>query len=114
MTHNFLQLNQDKTEIIIIGDRSEREKLAAHLNTLGLSTKHQVKNLGVLIDPDLKFESHIKNITKISFYHLRNIVKVRPLLSQADTEKLIHAFVSTRLDYCNALLAGLPQKSISS
>ena len=48
----------------------------------------------------------------MSFYHLRNIAKVRLFLSQADTEKLIHCFISSRLDYCNALLSGLPKKSI--
>ncbi len=36
------------------------------------------------------------------------------LLSRANTEVLIHAFVSSRTDYCNALLSGLPKKSISN
>ena len=29
--HNFLQLNQDKTEVIIVGAKAQRENLAAHL-----------------------------------------------------------------------------------
>ena len=113
MSQNFLQLNQNKTEVIIIGDKAEREKLSAHLKTLALNTKHQARNLGVIFDADLNFETHIKNITKTSFYHLRNIAKVQPFLSQADTERLMHAFITSRLDYCNSLLSGLPKKNIS-
>ena len=48
--HNFLQLNQDKTEVLVIGEKAEREKLSAHLKTLALNTKHQARNLGVIFD----------------------------------------------------------------
>ncbi len=51
--------------------------------------------------------------TKNGFYHLKNIAKVRPFLSQANTETLIHAFITCRIDYCNALLSGLPKKNIA-
>nr|XP_054587966.1 uncharacterized protein LOC129153102 isoform X1 [Nothobranchius furzeri] len=34
-----------------------------------------------------------------------------PFLSLADTETLMHAFITGRFDYCNALLSGLPKKS---
>ena len=43
---------------------------------------------------------------------LKNKARVHSFLSQASTEVLMHAFIS-RLDYCNALLSGLPKKSIS-
>ena len=33
-------------------------------------------------------------------------------MSQNDQEKLIHAFISNRVDYCNGLLTGLPKKTI--
>ena len=51
---------------------------------------------------------HIKEITKTAFYHLRNIAKIQPMLTEADAEILVHAFVSSRIDYCNALFSGLP------
>ena len=33
MSQNFLQLNQDKTEVLVIGEKTEREKLSAFKNT---------------------------------------------------------------------------------
>ena len=47
------------------------------------------------------------------FYHLRNFAKVQPFLPQADTERLKHAFITSRLDHCNALLSSLPRKAIN-
>ncbi|KAI5085272.1 hypothetical protein C0J45_3289, partial [Silurus meridionalis] len=39
-------------------------------------------------------------------FHLRNIAKIRNMMLLQDAEKLVHAFVTSRLDYCNALLSG--------
>ena len=114
MTDHFLQLNQDKTEVLVIGPEPMRVELLPKLQSVSLNPSSQVKNLGVIFDSELTFIPHIKNITKIGFYHLKNIARIRPVLSRANTEILMHAFISSRLDYCNALLAGLPHKSISS
>ena len=97
---------------MITGTKSGRDSLAAHLKTRSLDTKNQVRNLGVILDSDLKFESHIKNVTKTSFFHLRNISRVKPYLSQANTERVMHTFISSKLDYCNAVLCGISQKAI--
>ena len=59
--------------------------------------------------------SLVKNVTticKTCFLHLRNIAKIRDSLSQKDTEILVHAFISFKLDSCNSLLNGLPQTLI--
>ncbi len=66
-------------------------------------TSSTVKNLGVILDSKLSFENHISNVTKTAFFHLRNIAKLRNMLSVSDAEKLVHAFMTSRLDYCNAL-----------
>ncbi len=70
-------------------------------------TSSTVKNLGVILDSNLSFENHISNVTKTAFFHLRNIAKLRNMLSVSD------AFMSSRLDYCNALLGGCPASSIN-
>ena len=44
---------------------------------------------------------------------LKRISQIRNFLSKESTEKLIHAFVSSRIDSCNALLFGIPEKDIS-
>ena len=43
-----------------------------------------------------------------AFYYLYNIRRIRKYLSRRSTETLIHAFVSSRVDYCNSLLYSLP------
>ncbi len=65
------------------------------------------------IDSNLSFENNISHVSKTAFFHLRNIAKLRHILSVSDTEKLVHAFVTSRLDYCNALLGGCPASSIN-
>ena len=51
---------------------------------------------------------HINKASSAAFYHLYNIPRIREYLSRENTETLIHAFVSSRIDYCNSLLYGVP------
>ncbi len=76
-------------------------------------TSSTVNNLGVILDSNLSFENHISHVTKTVFFHLRNITKLRNMLTVSDAEKLVHAFMTSRLDYCNALLGGCPASSIN-
>ena len=54
-------------------------------------------------------EDHIKKICKTCHFHLTNISKIRTYLDRESTEAIIHALVTTNLDYCNAILYGLPK-----
>ncbi|KAF7687902.1 hypothetical protein HF521_013908, partial [Silurus meridionalis] len=67
------------------------------------------RNLGVIFDKSMHFDKQISAVVKASFYQLRLFSKVKSFLSQADLEKAIHAFISSRIDYCNALYTGLNQ-----
>ena len=103
-------LNSDKTELILIGSKSTLSKtspFSLSIDNVTLSPSPLVRNLGVLFDSTLSFSAHINSVVKTSFFHLRNIAKIRSSLSQSAAETLIHAFISSRLDYCNSLLAGI-------
>ncbi len=113
MATNFLQLNQDKTEILLVGPQALRCQVESLLTPLSVRPCEHVRNLGVILDSDLTFQKHISNISKTAFCHLRNLSKVRCFLSRSHSEKLAHAFISSKLDYCSSLFAGLPQYSLN-
>ena len=52
---------------------------------------------------------HVNSVCKSAFYHLCNISRIRKFLSSKTTEILVHAFVSSKLDYCNSLLYNVPK-----
>ena len=54
-------------------------------------------------------KKHVNSVCKTAFYQLRHLATIRRFLSHRHFEILIHAFVTSRLDYCNSLLSGLPQ-----
>ena len=57
--------------------------------------------------------AHVNKLCQSASFALRAIGQIRKYLDRASTEKLVHAFVTSRLDYCNCLLYGLPDKLIS-
>ncbi len=65
-----------------------------------------------MIDDQLSFTDHIATTARSCRFALYNIRKIRPFLSEQAAQLLVQALVLSRLDYCNALLAGLPACTI--
>ena len=65
-----------------------------------------VRNLGVILDPSIDMEDHIKKICKTYHFHLTTISTIRSYLDRESTE------VTANLDYCNGILYGLPKVHI--
>ena len=98
-----------------MGTSRQVSKLDINNITVGNSKvkpSSSVKNLGVWLDSRLNMEKHISYTCKSAFYMLYNLRHIRRYLSQENTETLVHAFISSRLDYCNGLLFGLPDSQI--
>jgi len=58
-------------------------------------------------------QTHVANVTQACFFQLRRLRQLRRLLDRDVTANVVTALVLTRLDYGNALLAGLPYSTIA-
>ena len=56
---------------------------------------------------------HINKAYNPAFYHLHNLRRIKKYLSRGSLITLVHAFITSRLDYCNGLLFGLPKAQIA-
>ena len=114
MAHNFLKLNDEKTEILVMQSKYGQtpDLYSLTFGNVEVNACKTARNIGVVFDSTLTMEKHVKNITQSAFMHLKNIWRVRRYLNQKSAETIVHAFITSRLDYCNGLLYGLPKYMI--
>ena len=112
-----LKLNPKKTEFIIIGDRQAREsfinKFPTQLLGNSISPTDTVKNLGVIFDSGNTFTSHITNMCRAYYYHLKDLRCIRKFPSVDTAALLANSMISSRLDYCNSLLYGISKYNVA-
>ena len=65
-----------------------------------------VRLFGVISSADLSLDRHASAVSATSFYWFRQLRRVRRSLGAESAATLVHAFVTSRVDYCNLLLAG--------
>ena len=115
MIKNKLKINDDKTEFLIISSPYSRSSIPdckLRVGTSEIERSLSAKNLGVMFDSHVSMESHIGLVCQSLHFHLKNIGDVRHLLTEEATNQIVHSLISSRLDYCNSLMFGLPDSLI--
>jgi hypothetical protein len=116
MNSNYMKLNTNKTELLVIDTPGHLNKVPAFNVNIGddcVEVSKQIKNLGVVFGRIMKMQTYIREVVRNAMYHLHNISKIKQYLTYSVTEQVITSLVMSRVDYCNALLAGLPQSTIA-
>ncbi len=72
------------------------------------------RNNGVVFDSTLSMVQQVSSICRSSYFHSKNIRALRKVLTRSETDKLVHAFITPRLDLNNALLYGVPQSTLAT
>lgn len=107
----MLKLNEDKTELILFAPKHRVKDLKHCSVPIGgniVSSAECVKNLGVYFDQSLSMTKQISAVSKSCYHQIRNIGRIRKYITTDACKTLMCSLVTSRLDYGNALLFGLP------
>ena len=114
---NDLLVNASKSEVILFGTSSQREKLPANesytVAGASVSLSDKVKIVGVTLDNRLSMDSFVSATCSSCSLQIKALRHIRPLLDRSTANALACSAIISRLDYCNAVLAGSTAHSIS-
>ena len=113
LSSNKLVCNHGKTEVLHFTSRFRQHlPISVSLHGNEIPPKPEARDLGVVLDSHLQLTTHVNNVCKSASLGIRNIGRIRKYIGKTEAERLIHAFVSSKLDYCNGILYGLPDYQI--
>ena len=95
MTSNFLQLNEDKTEILVISKMTVIDKRMPSISTRDGATEaaSTAKNLGVIFNKTMNIDAHINATYRRAFWENRNIGRIKSFFNEKVPTSLVHSFV---------------------
>ena len=108
MDLNELKLNHEKTEVMLIHSKYPCFQ-ALRVGDESMAASQSARSLGVIFDEHMSFHAHVSSICRSSFNHHRNLSRIRKYLTKESAAVAVHALVTSKLGYCNALLDGLPK-----
>ena len=116
---NDLLINADKSEVMLVGATQQLTKAdkqrTVNVSDVALPILSKVKSLGVTLDSQLSFKTHVNAVSRACHYHIWALRHIRHLLMQdvAHTLTLARSIVMSKLDYCNAVLYESPKSSVA-
>ena len=115
MDASRLRLNIDKTELIWTGTKHNLAEIPGCGRALTLGAAHVAQSddcvLGVQLSSDLTLNKHVNIVSAKCFFQLRQLRCIRRSLDDDSVATLVHAFITSRVDYCSSLLIGAQKKT---
>lgn len=106
---NKLSLNLTKTEYMIIGSRqrikatTDNESIIVQLESKTISKVDSTKSLGVHIDANLSWKTHVDSTSKKISSGIGALKRLRPFVSQETSTKIYKSLIEPYFDYCNGV-----------
>lgn len=104
----LLLLSVSKTDVLFTLSGPSTSNASNISSSLGGRPNHgkRPQNEIVIFESELSFDTQMTKELQSCFTQLRQLSKVKLFLYPVDLDKVTHAFMSSRLDYCNALNSG--------
>ena len=115
MIANYLKMNDDKTELLLVGSPHnvrKRPSISFFVGEFEVVSADKVTNLGVIFDKTLSMSYFIDKKCSTCWFYIKSIGKVRKFLTIEATKCLVQALIISRVDYCNSLLSGVSKANL--
>ena len=115
MTQNYPKMNDQKIKFLPIVPRSAQHLLLGLSLTVGdasVATVSMVRNLGAHLTTHMEMTVNTSNIVKSYYFQLHHIARFNRYLPRKTKERVVNALVTSRLDYCKALMHGTTQDNL--
>ena len=116
MSNHRLKLNQSKTQLLPVGTWQQLRLIiidSVLINDFTVPLATSMRNLGVIFDRKMSFELHVKALATECRSQLRGLRLVKGSLNVVTLGSLMHAFIHSRVDYCNSLFCRGSDKLMS-
>ena len=112
---NCLQLNNDKSNYIIIVSHQNLTKLSktpvpdVKIANIPIERKNHVKNLGVIFDDTLSWDKHINKCVGIAYGKFKQAYRFKKFLSQEAKLNISEMYILSQFNYCDSLFLNASQ-----
>lgn len=98
---NLLHLNPGRTEALVFSPTVSLKRSVITSARLRAISDLLLRRLVLFLTSI--WTLNLTSQSTSSFFHLKNITKIKPLLSSSNSELLVHTLIFSRLDYCDSL-----------
>ena len=111
LLENMLLLNASKSELLNLPSSYDQFPVIT-IDGIVIEPSNEIRYLGVTLDRDLTFKSHITNISKKANQQLYFISHIRKFINQDLCRTLMSSLALSQIDYCCSALQGLPESRL--
>jgi hypothetical protein len=112
MQSHSLKLNGNKTVFMPFSRVASSFQPVSLESGLDILPSSSCRNLGVVLDTKLSLGKYITELRQSCFYHLKRLASVKTSIPKYVMPSFVHAFITSRIDFCNSIFSGLPISSI--
>ena len=97
---NKMQANPDKFQVLAVGKKTYEKRPTINIQNFELTCEDSVKLLGIEIDYQLNFDTHISTICRKASQQLNIIKRLGPYLNRLNKLTIFHTFILSNFNFC--------------
>ena len=96
--NNQIMANPRKYQYMLLG---KHKALKIEIEGFRLESAKSVNLLGIIIDNNLTFDTHVSNICKTASAKVKSLSRTRNILNEKQAKLLYNSFILSQFNYCS-------------